>query len=109
MRRADQPPRLAKDGEPIVQFVNLSAFAERMLVHENALVRIRRDVPLDQVALIGCGVTTGLGAVFNTAHVPAGRTVAVIGCGGLGLSVSLGLPHTGARPTRALDRARVAR
>src|SRR5262249_60927238 len=90
MRRADQPPRLAKDGEPIAQFAHLSAFAERMLVHENALVRIRRDVPLDRVALIGCGVTTGLGAVFNTARVRVGGTVAVIGCGGIRLSVGPG-------------------
>src|SRR5262249_24563063 len=62
MRRSGERPRLSKDGEPIAQFVLLSAFAERMLVHENALARIRRDVPLDRVALIGCGVTTGLGA-----------------------------------------------
>src|SRR2546429_3398956 len=90
MRRPGEPPRLSRDGEPIVQFVHLSAFAERTLVHENALVRIRRDVPLDRVALIGCGVTTGLGAVFNTARVRAGRTAAVIGCGGIGLSVAQG-------------------
>src|SRR5262249_43131285 len=90
MRRPDEPPRLSKNGEPIVQFVHLSAFAERMLVHENALVRIRRDVPLDRVALIGCGVTTGLGAVFNTARVAAGQSVAVIGCGGIRLSVGPG-------------------
>jgi S-(hydroxymethyl)glutathione dehydrogenase/alcohol dehydrogenase len=96
MRRAGEPPRLAKDGEPIAQFVHLSAFAERMLVHENALVRIRRDVPLDQVALIGCGVTTGLGAVFNTAQVRAGSTAAVIGCGGIGLSVIQGCRIAGA-------------
>src|SRR5437667_451235 len=80
IRGPDEPPRLAQDGEPIAQFAHLSAFAERMLVHENALVRIRPDVPLDRVALIGCGVTTGLGAVFNTARVRAGATVAVIGC-----------------------------
>ena len=57
-----------------------------MLVHENALVKIREDMPLDRAALIGCGVTTGVGAVFNTAKVPPGSTVAVIGCGGVGLS-----------------------
>jgi S-(hydroxymethyl)glutathione dehydrogenase/alcohol dehydrogenase len=105
MRRADEPPRLSKDGEPIVQFAHLSAFAERMLVHENALVRIRRDVPLDRVALIGCGVTTGLGAVFNTARLPAGRTVAVIGCGGIGLSVVQGCRIAGAGRIVAVDTA----
>jgi len=105
MRRADEPPRLSQGGEPVNQFVHLSAFAERMLVHENALVRIRRDVPLDQVALIGCGVTTGLGAVFNTARVQAGRTVAVIGCGGIGLSVVQGARIAGAGRVIAVDTA----
>jgi S-(hydroxymethyl)glutathione dehydrogenase/alcohol dehydrogenase len=105
MRRAGEPPRLAKNGEPIAQFVHLSAFAERMLVHENALVRIRRDVPLDQVALIGCGVTTGLGAVFNTAQVRAGSTAAVIGCGGIGLSVIQGCRIAGAGRIVAVDTA----
>ena len=103
MRRADEPPRLAKDGEPIAQFAHLSAFAEGMLVHENALVRIRPDVPLDRAALIGCGVTTGLGAVFNTARVRAGRTVAVIGCGGVGLSVVQGCRIAGAGRIVAVD------
>jgi S-(hydroxymethyl)glutathione dehydrogenase/alcohol dehydrogenase len=105
MRRAGEPPRLSKDGAPIVQFVHLSAFAERMLVHENALVRIRPDVPLDRVALIGCGVTTGLGAVFNTARVPAGSSVAVIGCGGIGLSVVQGARIAGAARIIAVDTA----
>jgi S-(hydroxymethyl)glutathione dehydrogenase/alcohol dehydrogenase len=105
MRRAGEPPRLAKGGEPIAQFAHLSAFAERMLVHENALVRIRRDVPLDRVALIGCGVTTGLGAVFNTARVRVGGTVAVIGCGGIGLSVVQGCRIAGAGRIVAVDTA----
>jgi S-(hydroxymethyl)glutathione dehydrogenase/alcohol dehydrogenase len=103
MRRADEPPRLAKDGEAIVQFAHLSAFAEHMLVHENALVRIRGDVPLDRVALIGCGVTTGLGAVFRRARVVAGSTAAVIGCGGIGLSVVQGCRIAGAARIVAVD------
>jgi len=103
MRRAHERPRLSKGGEPIVQFVHLSAFAERMLVHENALVKIRPDVPLDRAALIGCGVTTGLGAVFNRARVPAGSTVAVIGCGGIGLSVVQGCRIAGAARIVAVD------
>src|SRR5439155_36134 len=70
---------------------------------ENALVRIRSDVPLDRVALIGCAVTTGLGAVFNTALVRAGRTVAVIGCGGIGLSVVQGARIAGAGRIVAVD------
>jgi S-(hydroxymethyl)glutathione dehydrogenase/alcohol dehydrogenase len=103
VRRPDERPRLAKDGKPIAQFAHLSAFAERMLVHENALVKIRDDVPLDRVALIGCGVTTGLGAVFNRARVPAGRTAAVIGCGGIGLSVIQGCRIAGAGRIVAVD------
>ena len=74
-------------------------------MHENALVRIRRDVPLDRAALIGCGVTTGLGAVFNTARLPAGRTAAIIGCGGIGLSVVQGCRIAGAARIVAVDTA----
>src|SRR5262245_62071624 len=90
LRRPDEPPRLSRDGEPIAQFVHLSAFAERMLVHENALVKIRTDIPLDRAALIGCGVTTGLGAVLHRARVRAGRSAVVIGCGGVGLAAIQG-------------------
>jgi S-(hydroxymethyl)glutathione dehydrogenase / alcohol dehydrogenase len=104
-RRADEPPRLAKAGEPIAQFVHLSAFAERMLVHENALVKIRADVPLDRAALIGCGVTTGLGAVLNRARVRAGRSAAVIGCGGVGLAAIQGCRIAGAGRIIAVDTA----
>ena len=105
MRRPDEPPRLSKVGAPIVQFVHLSAFAERMLVHENALVKIRKDMPLDRAALIGCGVTTGLGAALNRARVRAGRTTAVIGCGGVGLSVIQGCRIAGAGRIIAVDTA----
>lgn len=105
MRRADEVPRLAKDGEPITQFVHLSAFAERMLVHENALVKIRPDVPLDCMALLGCSVTTGLGAVFNRTQVRAGQRVAVIGCGGIGLSVIQACRIAGAARIIAIDTA----
>jgi S-(hydroxymethyl)glutathione dehydrogenase / alcohol dehydrogenase len=69
--------------EKLNQFLNLSSFAEQMLVHENAIVKIRKDMPLELAALIGCGVITGYGAVVNTAGVTAGETVAVIGCGGV--------------------------
>jgi Zn-dependent alcohol dehydrogenase len=64
-------------------FLNLSSFAEQMLVHENAVVKIRKDMPLDKAALIGCGVVTGFGAAVNTAKVSFGQSVAVIGCGGV--------------------------
>ena len=74
-----------------------------MLVHENALVKIRKDMPLDRAALIGCSVTTGLGAVFRTAAVPATSTVAVIGCGGVGLNVVQGAAIAGAARVIAVD------
>jgi S-(hydroxymethyl)glutathione dehydrogenase / alcohol dehydrogenase len=92
-----------KGGEVMNQFLNLSAFAEQMLVHENALVKIDPDIPLDRATLVGCGVITGVGAVFNTARIEAGSTVAVIGCGGVGLSAVLGAAAAGATPVVAVD------
>jgi S-(hydroxymethyl)glutathione dehydrogenase/alcohol dehydrogenase len=105
VRGPGEPPRLSRAGEPIGQFAHLGAFAERMLVHENALVKIRDDMPLDRAALIGCGVTTGLGAALNTARVRAGSTVAVIGCGGVGLAVIQGCRIAGAGRIVAVDTA----
>ncbi len=102
-REAGQPPRLSRNGQPIHQFLRLSAFAEYMLVHENTLVKIREDMPLDRAALIGCAVTTGLGAVFNTAKVPPGSSVAVIGCGGVGLNSVQGAQIAGAGRIIAID------
>jgi S-(hydroxymethyl)glutathione dehydrogenase / alcohol dehydrogenase len=102
-RSDDQPPRLSQNGAPIHQFLRLSAFAEMMLVHENTLVKIRDEMPLDRAALIGCAVTTGLGAVFNTAKVTPGSTVAVIGCGGVGLNSVQGAVIAGAGRVIAVD------
>jgi S-(hydroxymethyl)glutathione dehydrogenase/alcohol dehydrogenase len=102
-RRPNEEPRLSKDGEPIYQMTHLGAFAERMLVHENALVKIREDMPLDRAALIGCGVTTGLGAALNTARIRPGQTAAVIGCGGVGLSIIQGCRIAGAQQIVAID------
>jgi len=89
--------------EKLHQFLNLSSFAEQMLVHENAIVKIRRDMPLDLAALIGCGVITGYGAVVNTAKVSAGETVAVIGCGGVGMAGINGAAIAGAGRIIAID------
>jgi len=102
-RPADAPPRLSKGDEVIHQFAHLSAFAEEMLVHENALVKIREDIPLDQAALIGCGVTTGLGAALNTAGIRPGDTCAVVGCGGVGLAAIQGCRIAGASRIIAVD------
>ena len=85
------------------QLANLGAFAERMLVHEHSVVKIREDMPLDRAALIGCGVTTGVGAVIHTAAVEPGATVAVIGCGGVGLSCINGAALAGASRVIAVD------
>ena len=103
-RAAGEAPRLAKNGETIAQFLNLSSFAEYMLVHEHALARIRPDMPLDRAALIGCAVTTGVGAVIHTAGVETGSSVAVIGCGGVGLSAINGAAIAGAGRIIAIDR-----
>ena len=89
--------------EKLNQFINLSSFAEQMLVHENAVVKIRKDMPLDLAALIGCGVITGFGAVVNTAKVTAGETVAVIGCGGVGMAAINGAEIAGAGRIIAVD------
>jgi len=102
-RAPGEPPRLSRDGEPVWQFIKMSSFAEMMLIHEHGLVKIRDDMPLDRAALIGCGVTTGLGAVFNTAKVEPGSTVAVIGCGGIGLNAIQGARIAGAGRIIAID------
>jgi S-(hydroxymethyl)glutathione dehydrogenase/alcohol dehydrogenase len=102
-RGADEEPSLTLDGARCEQFLGLGSFAELMLVHENAVVRIRPDVPLASAALIGCSVTTGVGAVFRTAGVEPGSTVAVIGCGGVGLNCVQGAALAGARRVIAID------
>ncbi len=92
-----------RGGQLMNQFLNLSSFAEQMLVHENAIVKIDPDIPLDRAALVGCGVMTGVGAVFNAAKVEPGSTVAVIGCGGVGLSAVNGAALAGAERIIAID------
>jgi S-(hydroxymethyl)glutathione dehydrogenase/alcohol dehydrogenase len=102
-RPAGEPPRLSWKGERVTQFLNLSAFAEQMLVHENGLVKIREDFPLDKAALIGCSVTTGVGAVIHTAKVETGATVAVFGVGGVGLNAIQGAVIANAGMIIAVD------
>ena len=75
-RAPGEPPRLSRNGQPVLQFAHLSSFAERMLVHENAVVKIRDDMPLDRAALIGCG-GVGLSAINGAAIAGAGRIIAV--------------------------------
>ncbi len=102
-RRPDEDPRLSWNGNPVAQFANLSTYAEYTLVHENALVYVDDEMPLDKAALIGCGVMTGAGAALNTAKVHHGSTVAVFGAGGVGLSAIQGARIAGAKQIIAVD------
>ena len=86
-RGPGEAPRITRpDGSTVGQMLNLSAFAEQMLIHEHACVRIDPDMPLDRAAVIGCAVTTGAGTIFNACKLTPGETVAVVGCGGVGLA-----------------------
>ena len=102
-RPKSAPPRLTLDGQPVAQMLNLSAYAEMMLVHEHACVAIDPEMPMDRAALIGCAVTTGAGAVFNTTDVTPGETVCVVGCGGIGLAAVNAAKIAGAGKIIALD------
>jgi S-(hydroxymethyl)glutathione dehydrogenase/alcohol dehydrogenase len=98
-----QARRMSWKGQVLNQAFNLSSFGEQMLVHENAMVKIDDEIPLDRAALVGCGVMTGVGAVFNAAKVEPGTMVAVIGCGGVGLSAVNGAALAGAERIIAID------
>jgi S-(hydroxymethyl)glutathione dehydrogenase/alcohol dehydrogenase len=102
-RNPSDKPRISQKGKPINQFLDISSYCEKMLLHENAVVKIREDLPLDRAALIGCGVTTGVGAVLNTAKIEPGSTVAVFGAGGVGLAAIQGARIAGARKIIAVD------
>jgi len=96
-------PTLHIGDQVIAPFASMSSFAEYMLVPEGGLVKIRKDVPLDKAALVGCGVMTGVGAAINTAKVEAGTSCAVIGTGGVGLNVIQGCALAGAERIIAID------
>jgi S-(hydroxymethyl)glutathione dehydrogenase/alcohol dehydrogenase len=93
----------AGDASPLRPFVGLGTMAGYAVVRESQVVRIDDDVPLELICLAGCGVTTGLGAVFNIARVAPGDSVAVVGCGGVGLNVVQGARIAGATTIVALD------
>src|SRR3954467_10473487 len=95
--------RIHCDGAAINHHVGCSAFAEYATVSRRSLVKIDRELPLDEEALFGCAVLTGVGAVINTAQVRAGSTVAVVGLGGVGLSSVLGAIAAGASRVVAVD------
>jgi Zn-dependent alcohol dehydrogenase len=102
----DQAGRLhTKAGDPVLQGLRTGAFAECVVVHESQAVAIPKEVPLESASLLACGVITGLGAVANTAKVPAGSSVVVIGTGGVGLNSVQGAALGGCHPIIALDLA----
>src|SRR5690606_31047785 len=86
----DETTRFSKAGKPIYHYMGTSTFSEYSVVNEISLAKINAEAPLDKVCLLGCGITTGIGAVLNTAKVEPGSTVAVFGLGGIGLSVIQG-------------------
>jgi alcohol dehydrogenase len=101
----DGTPRLSRDGEPVYHYSFLSTFAEACVVPERSCVPISKDVPFDVAALVGCAITTGVGAVWRTAQIRPGERVAVVGCGGVGLSALLAAVAAGAEPIIAVDAA----
>lgn len=99
----DGTSRLSYRGRTLHHYMGTSTFATHTVVPEIALARIRKDAPLDKVCLLGCGITTGIGAVLNTAKVELGSSVAVFGLGGVGLSVIQGAVMAGAERIIAID------
>ena len=104
MRRPGERPRLARDdGTAVHQFSHLGGFAEMMLVHENAVVKVHPDVPFDVAAILGCAVLTGTGAVFRSSRVEPGSRTCVVGVGGIGLAAIQAARVVGAAMIIAVD------
>src|SRR5437870_2604920 len=101
----DGTSRLSRDGEAVYHYSFISSFAEACVLPERSCVPIPADVPFEVAGLVGCAVTTGLGAVWRTAGVRPGDRVAVVGCGGVGLSAVLGAVAAGAGTILAVDAA----
>lgn len=99
----DGTTRLHKNGQRVYHFAYTASFAEETVVPESCAIKIRADIPLDRACFVGCGVMTGVGAAINTARVRPGSTVAVLGCGGVGLNVIQGSALAGARQILAID------
>ena len=99
----DATSRFSIDGQPILHYMGTSTFSNHTVVPEIALARIREDAPFDKVCYIGCGVTTGIGAVIFTAKVEAGANVVVFGLGGIGLNVIQGARMVGADKIIGID------
>lgn len=99
----DGTSRISVAGEPIHHYLGVSSFSEEVIVPASGAIKVRDDAPLDVIAVVGCAVATGVGAVMNTAAVPPGAIVAVIGCGGVGLNVIQGAKLAGAERIIAID------
>ena len=99
----DGSTRLRFNGEPVRQFSTHSTFAEQAVAPEQAVVPIDDDIPFDVAALVGCAVTTGVGAAINTVRIPPGESVVVFGCGGVGLNILQGARLSAAHPIIAVD------
>ena len=99
----DGTTRLHKNGQRVHHFAYTASFAEETVVPESCAIKIRPDIPLDRACFVGCAVMTGVGAVINTARVRPGSTVAVLGCGGVGLNVIQGAALAGAYQIIAID------
>jgi len=99
----DGSSRFSVDGKPLYHYMGTSTFSRFTVVPEVALARVSKQAPLDKICLLGCGVTTGIGAVLNTARVEAGSTVAVFGLGAIGLAVIQGAQMAGAERIIAID------
>ncbi len=98
-----RPRLLGADEKPLMQGVGVAGFAESTILPEGSIIKVREDAPLDKICLVGCGVMTGVGAAIHTAKVEPGSTVAVIGCGGVGLNVIQGARLAGAHRIIAID------
>jgi S-(hydroxymethyl)glutathione dehydrogenase / alcohol dehydrogenase len=103
-RSSDDPPRVSVDGRPVAQGLGIGGLADRLLVHEHAVAVLPDALAFDLGALLGCGVLTGAGTVFNAARVREGESVVVIGCGGVGLSAVNAAAIAGAARIVAVDR-----
>lgn len=105
VRTGGEPARVTVDGEAATQFLNIGGFAESVVVHQQAAVVVPPSVPAEVAAVLGCGVLTGFGTVVNVARVAPGESVAVVGCGGVGLAAVQAARIAGAATIVAIDRS----
>ncbi|MGF1874880.1 S-(hydroxymethyl)glutathione dehydrogenase/class III alcohol dehydrogenase [Photobacterium frigidiphilum] len=99
----DGTTRFYKDGQPLFHYMGCSTFSEYTVLPEISLAKVSKEAPLEEICLLGCGVTTGMGAVLNTAKVEKGDTVAIFGLGGIGLSAIIGAKMAGASRIIGVD------